>query len=192
MLQCRFLTIRIFWPSEFCKISPQSPRDGISESLDSKIFALAYALDPLKNSCIYGAQLVPLALPLGGPSKILNRGALDITLRHCCIHNARSSLVWFKIYTYGSKNSLVLWTILLFFCAHYWYNSFDLIRAFTVYHNSINRSIIILHESNIGWPPYLKPIIFIMSPWRYGVENPPPKRHLFSSTTLLYFNKEKS
>jgi hypothetical protein len=83
MLQCRFLTIRIFWPSEFCKISPQRPRDGISESLDSKIFALAYhALDPLENSCIYGAQLVPLALPLGGPSKILNRGPLDITLRH--------------------------------------------------------------------------------------------------------------
>jgi hypothetical protein len=37
---------------------------------------------PLENSCIYGAQLVPLALLLGGPSKILNLGPPDITLHH--------------------------------------------------------------------------------------------------------------
>jgi hypothetical protein len=34
MLQCRFLT------SKFCKISPQSPGNGISESVDSKIFRM--------------------------------------------------------------------------------------------------------------------------------------------------------
>jgi hypothetical protein len=47
-----------------------------------KNFPDEHALDPLENSCIYGAQLVPLALLLGGPSKILNRGPPDITLRH--------------------------------------------------------------------------------------------------------------
>ena len=35
MLQCRFLT------SEFCKISLQSPENGISESLDSNIFRVS-------------------------------------------------------------------------------------------------------------------------------------------------------
>jgi hypothetical protein len=36
------------------------------------------------DSCLrYGARLVPLAFLLGGPSKILNRGPPDITLRHC-------------------------------------------------------------------------------------------------------------
>jgi hypothetical protein len=39
-----------------------------------KKFPDEHALDPLENSRIYGARLVPLALLLGGPSKILNRG----------------------------------------------------------------------------------------------------------------------
>jgi hypothetical protein len=43
---------------------------------------MPWTAGPLENSCIYGAQLVPLALLLGGPSKILNRGPPDITLRH--------------------------------------------------------------------------------------------------------------
>jgi hypothetical protein len=73
----------VFWPSEFCKISPQSPGNGISESLDSKIFRVSHG--PLENSCIYGARLVhsvALLLGGGGASKIFNRGPPDIKLRH--------------------------------------------------------------------------------------------------------------
>jgi hypothetical protein len=72
----------VFWPSEFCKLSPKSGKWHFRDSR-FKNFPGEHALDPLKNSCIYGAQLVPLALLLGGPSNILNRGPPDITLRHC-------------------------------------------------------------------------------------------------------------
>jgi hypothetical protein len=68
--------------------SPQNPGNDISETLDSNIFVWARP-GPLENSCIYGAQLVRLALLLGGgPSKFLNRGPPDITLRHWLFHRA--------------------------------------------------------------------------------------------------------
>jgi hypothetical protein len=79
----------VFWPSEFSdhqnsvKSLPKSKRWHFRESR-FKSFRVRICPGPLENSCIYGAQLVPLALPLGGPSKILNRGPLDITLRHWC------------------------------------------------------------------------------------------------------------
>jgi hypothetical protein len=38
----------IFWPSEFCKFSPQSPENGISETLDSKIFRVSMPWTPQK------------------------------------------------------------------------------------------------------------------------------------------------
>jgi hypothetical protein len=78
MLQCRFLTIRILW-----NLSPKSRKRHFRESR-FKNFLDEQALDPLENLCIYGARLVPLALLLGGPSKMLNWGPSDITLRHCC------------------------------------------------------------------------------------------------------------
>jgi hypothetical protein len=55
----------VFWPSEFCKISPQSLENGISETLDSKIFRMSKPWTPRKLVHIR-AQLVPLALLLGG------------------------------------------------------------------------------------------------------------------------------
>jgi hypothetical protein len=38
----------VFWPSEFCKISPQSLGNGISETLDSKIFRMSKPWTPRK------------------------------------------------------------------------------------------------------------------------------------------------
>ena len=76
MSQCRFLTIRILY-----NLSPKSGKWHFRDSR-FKNFPREHALDPLENSCMHGAQLVPLTLLLGGPSKILNRGPPDITLRH--------------------------------------------------------------------------------------------------------------
>ena len=58
----------------------QSPGNGISESLDSKIFHVSPGSP--ENSCIYGAQLVPLALLPGGGFENFEPGASSITLRH--------------------------------------------------------------------------------------------------------------
>ena len=55
--------------SEFCKISPQSPGNGISETLDSKIFRVSMPWTPRKLVHIYGARLMHLALRLGGLRK---------------------------------------------------------------------------------------------------------------------------
>jgi hypothetical protein len=55
--------------SEFCKISPQSPGNGISETLDSKIFRVSMPWTPRKLVHIYGARLMHLALLLGGLRK---------------------------------------------------------------------------------------------------------------------------
>jgi hypothetical protein len=52
----------------------------------SKNFPGEHALGLLKNLCIYGGRLVPLTLIVGGPSKMLNRGPPDITLRHWLSH----------------------------------------------------------------------------------------------------------
>jgi hypothetical protein len=71
----------VFWPSEFCKISPQSPGNGISESLDSKIFQVSMPWTPRKLVHIRCSTRV-FGTWKGGPSKILNRGPPDITLRH--------------------------------------------------------------------------------------------------------------
>jgi hypothetical protein len=74
----------IFWPSEFCKISPQSLGNGISETLDSKIFRMSKPWTPRKlvhirpSTRAFGTS----TRGGGGPSKILNRGPPDITLRH--------------------------------------------------------------------------------------------------------------
>jgi hypothetical protein len=38
----------VFWPSEFCKIFPQSLGNGISETLDSKIFRMSKPWTPRK------------------------------------------------------------------------------------------------------------------------------------------------
>jgi hypothetical protein len=38
----------VFWPSEFCKISPQSLGNGISETLDSKNFRMSKHWTPRK------------------------------------------------------------------------------------------------------------------------------------------------
>ena len=77
MLQCRFLTIRI--------LKNLSLKSGKRHFRDSRFknFPGEHALDPLENSCI---RIVPLAFLLGGPSKILNRGPPDITLRHWMGH----------------------------------------------------------------------------------------------------------
>jgi hypothetical protein len=93
MLKSRFMTIRI--------LLNLSLKSGKLHFRDSRFknFPGEHALDPIENSCArrrstrafgtaldsclgYGARLVPLAFLLGGPSKILNRGPPDITLRH--------------------------------------------------------------------------------------------------------------
>jgi hypothetical protein len=51
-----------FWPSEFCKISPQCQGNGISESLDSKIFRVSMPWTPRKlvhirrTTCAFGTS----------------------------------------------------------------------------------------------------------------------------------------
>ena len=75
MLQCRFLI------SESCKISPQSPGNGISETLDSKIFRVSMPWTPRKLVHIRRSTRA-FATSTGEPSKSLNRGPPDITLRH--------------------------------------------------------------------------------------------------------------
>jgi hypothetical protein len=68
MLQCRFLTIRILW-----NLSPKSRKWHFRDSR-FKNFPDEHARDPLENSCIYGARLVPLALLLAGLRKFWTGG----------------------------------------------------------------------------------------------------------------------
>jgi hypothetical protein len=76
----------VFWPSEFCKISPQNRGNGISESLDSKIFRMNMPWTPRKLVHIRRSTRAFGTSTRGwGLSKILNRGPLDITLRHWVI-----------------------------------------------------------------------------------------------------------
>ena len=72
----------VFSPSEFCKISPQSRGNGISESLDSKIFRVSMPWTPRKLVHIRRSTRAFGTSTRGGASKILNRGPPDITLRH--------------------------------------------------------------------------------------------------------------
>jgi hypothetical protein len=71
----------VFWPSELCKISPQTPGNGIQEILDSKISAWACPGPPRKLVHIR-RSIHAFATSTRGPSKILNQGPPDITLRH--------------------------------------------------------------------------------------------------------------
>jgi hypothetical protein len=75
----------VFWPSEFCKVSLQSPGSGISETLDSKISGWACP-GPHRKLVHARRSTRSTALNSGtytrGPSKILNQGPPDITLRH--------------------------------------------------------------------------------------------------------------
>ena len=76
----------VFLPSEFCKISPQSLGNGISETLDSKIFRMSMPWTPRKLVHIWrSTRAFGTSTRGGGASKILNRGPPDITLRHCTV-----------------------------------------------------------------------------------------------------------
>jgi hypothetical protein len=71
----------VFGPSEFCKISPQSLGNGISETLDSKIFRMSKPWTPRKLVHIRRSTRAFGTSTRGGGA-FLNRGPPDITLRH--------------------------------------------------------------------------------------------------------------
>jgi hypothetical protein len=87
MLQCRFLTIRILW-----NLSPKSRKWHFRESR-FKNFPDEQALDPLENSCIYGARLVPLALLLGGAFENFEPGTLWYNVTPLCLFPSCQRLV---------------------------------------------------------------------------------------------------
>jgi hypothetical protein len=71
----------VFWPSEFCKISPQRLGNGISEFRDSRFkhFPDEHALE---NLCIYGARLMPWNFYYRGAFENFEPGHPDIMLCH--------------------------------------------------------------------------------------------------------------
>jgi hypothetical protein len=62
-------------------MSPFGPGNGISESLDSNIFRVSMPRTPKKLVHIRRSARA-FGTSTRGPSKILNRGPPDITLRH--------------------------------------------------------------------------------------------------------------
>ena len=70
----------VFWPSEFCKIFPQSAGNGISETLDFKILR-GHAFIPPYMSPDFGARFSCLRYSAWGPSQTLAQGPPRSTLR---------------------------------------------------------------------------------------------------------------